>query len=166
MANETVKVLGMRAEVTVLVTGADGSQLVKQHVYSKSFSDGNGSEQVGAVWNDDSRLLNATNETLDLDGLTDFQGGSMSDNNGVKLLWIENLDTAAKMQIGGGDWAGTGMLLNDSTDIINILAGGFLLAVAPGSTAYTITASTGDGLKAASAVSTGNYKILAAFTNT
>lgn len=166
MASETVQVLSVEVKVRARVIGSDGAMMEKEHVYSRSFADGTGSTQVGAVWNDDTRSLASTTETLDLDGLVDFKGATMSDNNAVKMLYMENLNTTAgqKITIGGGDWAGGAMMLQDTTDKLRIGPGGLLLWVDPIDGA-TVTASTGDGLIVDSGSNTVAYKTMIGFDN-
>jgi len=166
MANETVQFVRVAVKISTLVTGSDGAQLVKSISYDKTFTDGTGTDQVGAVWNDDTRSLASTTETLDLDGLTDFKGATMSDNNAVKVFCIINNETATgkKLIVGGGDWAAATMMLVDSTDKINIGPGGILLAVSPVD-GYTVTASTGDGLLLDSGSNTVSFSPFIAFDN-
>lgn len=165
MANETVQQLRIELRITGLVTGHDGSQLRTLVDIDKAFGDGTAANQVGWVWADDTRALNTTTETLDLDGLADFKGATMSDNANVKVLFVQDLGSTAgqKLTLGGGDWAGTGSMLVDSSDKLNVQAGGFVLAVAPVD-GYTITASTGDGLLVESSASM-NYRVLLAGDN-
>lgn len=166
MANETVQYVSVEVKLRMRVTGSDGAALEKEHTYTRSFTDGTGTTQCGAAWNDDTRSLASTTETLDLDGLSDFKGATMSDNNAVKMLFIENLETTTgkKITIGGGDWAGTAMMLQDSTDKLRIGPGGLLLWVDP-IDGGTVTASTGDGLLVDSGSNTVAYKTAIAFDN-
>lgn len=171
MASETMTACYVKVEMGFVVQGSDGAQLVKTHTYQRTFSDGSGAEQAQTVWNDDARPLNATSETLDLDGLVDFKGATMSDNTGVRVLLVENLSTADRLTVGGGDWSGTAQMLTGSTDKINIGAGGLLLWVKPGTSGDTskgtITATSADGLTFNSGSdATGNYKIALVLTNT
>ena len=166
MANETVQAVKVEAKLTFYVTGADGAQLVKEHTYSHTFTDGTGTDQAGAVWNDDARSLAATTETLDLDGLVDFQGATMTDNNAVKVMWIENTSTTTgyKLTLGGGDWAGATRFLTDATDKCNVGPSGLLLAISPVD-GYAITASTGDGLLEDAGANTVTSKQVFVFDN-
>lgn len=147
MANETVGGLTLTVTLRGYVTGLDGARLLVDRTYEKSFSDGTGSGQVNWVWQDIERPLNTTSETLDLDGLTDFKGASMTDNNAIKIIWLEHTSTTATevMKAGGGDFAAAGGPLVDSSDKAATGPAGLLLFVNP-IDGWPITASSKDGL--------------------
>lgn len=168
MANETVQSVRVEIRITGLVTDStgDGARLVVLEEYDQTFSDGTGANQLGWVWHDSSRALNTTTETLDLDGLTDFRGQGMSDNNTVKIQYVRELGSTSgqKLTLGGGDWASSTGPLVDSSDKEVVQAGGVLLRIAPVN-GFPITASTGDGwLIEASANQT--YRVILAGDNT
>ena len=169
MANETVGGLQLVVTLRGYVAGLDGAMLRVEREYVCNFTDGTGNNQIGYVWQDTARALNATNETLDLDALTDFQGAAQTGcavAGGLKLIWIEHKSTTAAeiLSLGGGDLAGATGPLVDTSDLVRVGPKGFILWVSPYEGA-TITASTGDGLKVAV---TGNttYDITLAGRNT
>jgi hypothetical protein len=161
---ETVRFLRVEVKVSTVVVGDDGAKLQKTHVYDKTFSDGTSSNQVGNVWNDDSRSLAATSEELNLDGVSDFQGVATGFTN-VKVMMIENLDedTGDKITIGGAASNAFVNMFVDATDKMDIGPGGLFLYVNPVDGA-AITAGTGDLLKV-EAVDTSTYKILVSGDN-
>lgn len=166
MASETINGLVIKVQIYGSVIGTDG---VKQDVnILKEFniSEGTGINQIGAVYQDLTRGLNATTETLDLDGLTDFKGATMSDNNNVKFLYMfHNSSTpAAVLKVGGGDFAGAAGPLVDATDKMAIGPQGLILMVNP-IDGWGITASTKDGLLVETTTNT-TYDTLIGFDNT
>jgi hypothetical protein len=166
MAGETVQSFRIRVTLESVVLGPDGTRSVVVREYDKSFGDGTDANSIGYVWNDESRSLATTTETLDLDALVDFKGATMTDNNTVKVLWLEDLGSTSgqTLKMGGGDFAsGTGPLV-DSSDKLVCQAGGLVLMVAP-INGYPITASTGDGLTIESSAAM-NYRLTLAGDNT
>lgn len=163
MANETLDGLTIFVSVKGKVRGSDGAYKVVNFEKTYRFADGTGEDQIGAVWEDEVRALNNTNETLDLDALSDFKGATMSDNNRVKVALVENLsETAAQtLTIGGGDWVGPFV---DASDKLVVGPRGLVLIVSP-LDGYGITASTGDGLLVASNANL-SYRALLGFDNT
>ena len=166
MANETVQNFRVRVTLEAVVIGSDGARAVVLREYDKSFGDGTSANNLQWVWNDETRALATTNETLDLDGNVDFKGVALSDAVNVKVLWIEDLGstTGQQLNIGGGDFASATGPLVDTTDLMVCQAGGLVLMIAPVD-GYPITASTGDGLKITSNASM-NYRITLAGDNT
>jgi hypothetical protein len=128
--------------------------------YEYLFADGNGDNQVGAVWQDTSANLATTTRSLDLDGLGDFQGATMSTNSAAKVILIAHKGTTGNLIVGGGDFATP---FNDASDKVRVLPGGLLLMVSPYA-GYGITASTGDVLPIESTASV-DYDVLFAFKN-
>jgi hypothetical protein len=162
---ETVRSLRVQVLITGTVVGDDGAVLTVSEQYDKTFGEGTGTDQVGAVWQDKSRNLNATSENLDLDALTDFQGATMSTLANIGVFYLRNLDTNSgdKFTIGGAatnQWIG---MLVDGTDKIDIGPDGFMLCVSPVDK-FTITASTGDTLKV-EAADNSNYRLILAGDN-
>lgn len=167
MASETVIQFRVRILIEGLVTDStgDGARLVVLEDFDKTFTDGTGTDQIGWVWQDASRALNTTTETLDLDGLTDFRGQGMSDNNTVKFMYVRDLGSTSgqKLTLGGGDWASSTGPLVDSSDKEIVQAGGLVLRLAP-INGFPITASTGDGLLVESSAAM-NYRVILAGDN-
>lgn len=162
MANETVQGLEIRVTVKGRVKGLDGVFQDVDIDDSWSFTDGTAANQVGAVFLDKARSLAATNETLDLDGLSGVSG-SQSDNNNVKVTYVKNLSSTPgqDLTVGGGDWLGP---FADATDKIKVRAGGALLCIAP-LDGFPITASSGDGLRLENAA-TFTFNVFLGFDNT
>jgi hypothetical protein len=160
MANETVQQFYRRRVLQISVAGLDGNRLAPSSIDTTlSWTDGNGDNQLLQVWCDIGRALGATTETLDLDGLTDFQGGSTSGVTKLKYIFIKNNSTGT-MKIGGGDFTTP---FADASDKLLIPAGATLEIEIPSSTsAYAITASTGDGLLVELTVA-GTYDIVLGF---
>lgn len=160
-------VLGLRIKVTIdaHVAGDDGASLKRVVSYDEVFTDGTGAGNVGSVFYDDTRPLNATSEDLDLaGGLTDFQGAALALNN-LKVVYAENLDGDAgdtlKLKTGSANPV-TGLLGGTSPEL-TIYPGGFLLWVTPdeapavtGGSADTIAFETADN---------SNYRLLLAGDN-
>lgn len=166
MANETLQGLTIEVRIYGTVSGPDGSRLVVDESYKKTLTDGTGTDQAGFVWQDQTRPLNTTSESLDLDALTDFKGATMTDNANLKLMYFRNLDTDTgdHLLIGGAasnqfiNWVG------DATDKVKLGADGIILIVSPVD-GFAITASTGDLLKV-EAVDNSSYRAILAGDNT
>lgn len=161
--NETVEGLEIRVTVKGRIRGTDGAYQNVDYDRSWKFTDGTAANQIGAVWNDDTRNLNNTTETLDLDALPSAVSGAGNDANNVKFLLVENLSTTAgqDVTIGGGDWLGP---FADASDKIKARASGLVLVIAP-LDGFGITASTGDGLLMATSADV-NYRPIIGFDNT
>lgn len=157
-------VLGLTVRVTVVgsIVGDNGVRLPIDFTYEKMLTDGTGTNQIGNVFYKKARSLNNTNETIDLDGTTDFQGASTSTFNAVKLLLFTNNSTTAgdDLTIGGGDFVGP---FADASDKIKVGPGGLALIISPVD-GYAITATTGDGLLMATDYN-GTYDILLGVDN-
>jgi hypothetical protein len=115
------------------------------------FASGTGANQADRRWSSPGRALATTaSENLDLAGsLTDYRGQTITFAR-IKGIAIYNAGPAI-LQVGG---AASNAFINwvaNSSDIVNIRAGGLLLLLAPDATAYAVTASTGDILKLANA---------------
>lgn len=137
---ETVNYTRITVRIEVGVMGDDGAVITSDDTYRWEFANGTGQYQIGNVYSDRSRTINTTTASLDLDGLTDFQGASTSTFNNVKFLFALNQSETGDLIIGGGDWA---TMFGDSSDKVKVKPKGMLLAVAP-LDGYAITASTGD----------------------
>ena len=162
---ETVQGLTITVEIRGIVNGTDGAQLVVDESNTYVFSNGTGEDQVGYVWQDKARSLDTTTEDLNLDGLTDFQGATMTTNNNVAVMYIKNLDTDTGDRLVLGGAAANQMInwVQAANDQINIGADGLFLLISP-LDKYAITAATGDLLRV-EAVDTSTYDILIAGDN-
>ena len=162
---ETVQGLTVQVRIWGTVNGDDGAKLTVDETYTKTFSEGTGTNNIGYVWQDETRSLDTTSEDLQLDGLTDFQGATMSSNNNVKLLYVRNLDTTSGDYFrlggssGGNEWD-SGPLAA-AGDKIDIEPDGILLCVSPVD-GWGITAGDDLGMEAAD---TSTYRILLAGDN-
>jgi len=156
---ETVNALTVSVSLKGTVAGTDGALLKVDIVKEITFSDGTGTNQIGSVWQDLSRPLNATSEDLNLDGLSDFQGATNAITN-VGVFYMENLDedTGDKFTIGGASGNQFVGMITTATGTVDIGPGGFMLWVSPVDKG-AITATTGDLLKVLSA-DNSTYKIL------
>lgn len=168
MSAETVDNVVITVTIKGRVTGSDGAVLVINHQKEVVFTDGATSNQLGQVWQDQVRSLNATTENLDMVGSTnkDFQGNSL-DMTGVKLLYFENLDTDTGdyIDVGPDGTNGVPGIMAALGDKVRVQPGGFFLWVAPGVDSATVTASTGD-LIAVTAADNSTYKAIVGGKNT
>lgn len=167
MASETIDGLVIEISIKGRVLGSDG---VKQDIDIQkrfSFSDGTGASQLGQVWYDASRNVNATNEDLDVSGsaIKDFAGNNL-DMNAVGLIYLENLDTDTGDKFTVKQPAANGVpgIFTAAGDGIDVGPGGVLLWVSPTDKA-TVTAGTGDLINLAAA-DNSNCKILIGGDNT
>lgn len=166
MANETVQNLWVKVEIVGKVTGNDGSALTVNRVYEHYFTDGTSTDQIGQVFNGAARSLNATNEDLDVNGgLTDFKGAAL-DMTGVRLVYVENLDTDTGDTLTVKQPASNGVpgIFLAAGDGVTVQPGGLFLWVAPGVDKATVTASTGDLINVAAA-DNSTYNLILAGTN-
>jgi hypothetical protein len=154
---ETVNNLTIRVTITGSVAGDNGVRQPIDETYEKVFTDGTGTNQIGNVLWKDNRSLAATNETHDLDGMTDFQGASTSTFNNIKFMFFRNNSStsAEVLTVGGGDFSTP---FNAAADKVKIGPQGIFLLVSP-IDGYGITASTGDGLLVAHS-GTSTYDML------
>jgi hypothetical protein len=165
---ETVRSLRVQVIITGTVVGDDGAFLTVSEQYDKTFGDGTGTDQVGTVWQDKSRNLNATSEDLDLDALTDFQGATMSSLANIGMLYFRNLDedAADSFTLGGAAaqaWEGGTTPFFGAGDKISVGAGGVLLWISPVDKG-TIGAGTADTLKV-EAADNSDYRLIFAGDN-
>lgn len=161
-ANETVRAVRITVIIEGDVTGPDGALLPVSQTYRYGFQDGTGQNQLGSVRQDLDGSLATTSTTMDLDGVTDFTGATMSDTNNVKFMCIKHESDAGELVIGGGDFA---TWVSDPTDKIKIKPRGLFLLVAP-LDGYAVTASTGDVLAIESTGGTVAYKTIVGTDNT
>jgi hypothetical protein len=169
MSSETVNSLVVRVTVQGTVVSSNGAQQNVDYTYEQVFQDGTGNNQVqwiSAQYGSGARPLNATNETIDLDGVTDQFGVSGSDRVGLKLLLARFRDTTASatMSVGGGDFAGSTGPLLDSTDVVRTGPDGLFLWISPRDSA-TIASTADDGLKVALSTNS-SYDLILAGDNT
>ena len=165
---ETVQSLRVQVIITGIVIGDDGAKLVVNETYDKTFSEGTGTDQVGAVWQDKSRNLNATSEDIDLDALTDFQGATMSSLANLGLFYARNLDTDSGdgFTFGGAaanPWDGAGTPFEVAGGKIGLGADGIFLWVSPVDKG-AIGAGSADTLKVESQ-DNSNYRMILAGDN-
>jgi hypothetical protein len=158
---ETVGGLKVTVSIQGSVIGDDGALLKVDKEFVYRFTNGTGSNQVGNIWQDESRALNATSEDLNVDGITDFQGAATGFNN-LKLMCFKNLDTDTgdNLTIGG---ASSNQLVNwvsNGPDEVVVGPGGLFLLISPVD-GYGVTASTGDLLKLACNDNSTFYALLA-----
>lgn len=117
------------------------------------FTDGTGADQAKAVFTDTRTIAASSSESLDLDGLTDAFGNTIVGTK-IKAIAIQAASgNTNDVVVGGAASNQFASLFGDVSDTIKIKPGGFFMAVAPNSTGYAITASTGDTLKIANSSS-------------
>ena len=146
MANETVNIARIVQSLDILVSGLDGKKLAPGvTTVTTAFSDGTGDGQVTQVYADFG--VDGTSTTHDLDGLTDFQGGTTAGVTKLKMMYFNNLSTTTSLTIGGGDFAA---FVADASDKIVIPPESSMLIVCRKG-GYTITATSADGLTVVSA---------------
>ncbi len=154
----------VRTTVEVRITsrrdaGADLSKQVDDlnFVYTKTFTNGTGNNQVDTTFHDKRTLSGA--QQIDLSGGLTFMGDAQSFAD-VRLLAIHNRSTVAaeKISLGSGinawlNWVGT------ITDIVKVEPSGFFLLVAP-LDGYAVVAGTGDILNVDPDSGTPDYDII------
>ena len=131
-------------------------------LYSQVMASGTGANQMNMLWHDQRSLAATTGEDLDLAGsLVNSFGVTMTFVR-VKFLYIGAASANnGLIQVGGA--AGNQFInwVADSSDIVNVRAGGFACFFAPDATAYAVTATTGDILKVYnSGAAAGTYDII------
>lgn len=116
-------------------------------LFTQTFENGTGTGQANKMWSDTRTLADNTSESLDLAGsLTDSFGAAITFAK-IKAIIIRNKSTTQALAVGG---AASNQFINwvaNSSDIINIPAGGMFMLTAPAG--FAVTASTGDLLKIA-----------------
>ena len=115
-----------------------------------TWASGTGASQADTIWTDTRTLTASSTEDLDLAGtLTNALGTTVTFAE-VAAIYIFAADANTNnVQVGG---AASNQFINwvaNNSDIVNIRPGGMMLLVAPDSTAYAVTAGTGDLLKIA-----------------
>jgi hypothetical protein len=111
-------------------------------------ANGTGANQADLIWHDQRTLSSGANEELDLAGsLVDAFGTTLTFARIKAIVIYAASDNGALIQVGGAASNGFINWVADSTDIINVRAGGTFALIAPDATAYAVTAGTGDLLK-------------------
>lgn len=163
MAASLVATLSMRTQAQVS-NPLDLSSLadVLNQLMEISFANGTGAGQANKMWSDRRTLADSSSESLDLaGGLTDSFGASITFTS-IKAIVIKNRSSSQQLAIGG---AASNQFINwvaNSSDIVNVPAGGLFVLVAPTAAGFAVTASTGDLLKVANgaAGSATDYDII------
>lgn len=169
MASETIDGLYIRIEIKGVVRSStyDGAQQTVNIVREWTFSDGTGTDQVGQVFYDASRTLNATNEDLDVSGSTQKDGfGGALDMTGLKVIYVENLDTDTGDTVKVKQPASHGVpgIFLAAGDGLNVLPNGAFFWISPGPDVATVTAGTGDLINVETA-DNSSYRVLLAGKN-
>lgn len=157
---ETVLGLRVQVRITGRIVGDDGAVLDIDETYDETFDDGTGSDQLGSVWQDKTRPLNATSEDLDVQGgLNDFQGAALA-LNPIKLLYMRNLDedTGDTLKLKQGSANPVTTILGGTGPTVTIGPKGILLLVSP-IDGYATTAGSADKI-AAETADNSNYRII------
>lgn len=145
-------------------------------VYVKLFDEmtnGTGSDQANKIYADTNTILAGARNTIDLAGsVSDVYGDTITFTK-IKGIILKNTSTtAAVLALGGGsDGAGTNAFdtwirsaagggAGDGSEQVLVRAGGFVMFYTPDSTAYAVTAGTGDILGIVeTATLAGSYEI-------
>jgi len=111
-------------------------------------TDGTGANQMDIIWHDQRTLAATTSENLDLAGsLTDTYGTTLTFVK-VKFIYVGAATAnGGLIQVGG---AASNAFVNwvaNSSDIIQVRAGGAFILYTPDATGYAVTAGTDDILK-------------------
>ena len=169
MANETIN--GLRVTVTIKgsVSGTEGTRQDVDITYDRTFTDGTGTNQVGAMFYDATRAIAQAGEDMDLTGsssYTDFKGIAL-DLNSVAVFYLENLDTDTGDSVTITRPAAAGMTgMQAASDVTTVQPGGLYLWIAPIDKAV-VTGTTADLVNLAATDASGsNVKILIAGDNT
>jgi hypothetical protein len=112
---------------------------------SFSFAHGTAANQADRAWSDRRTLAASASESLDLAAsLTDVFGATITFAR-IRALLIEAASTNSNNVVVGG--AASNAFVNwvsDATDKLVVRPGGAFLLVAPDTTGYAVTATTGD----------------------
>lgn len=120
--------------------------------YDKSTNMPNGTAagQADLMWSDQRTLAPSASESLDLAGTLVGALGNTLTFARVKAIVIRAADgNTNDLLVGGAASNGFASWVGDPTDKVKIKPGGMLVLVAPGATAYPVTAGTGDQLQVA-----------------
>jgi len=112
-----------------------------------SFTHGTGANQANQIWTDTRTISASSSEDLDLAGVLTSPLGTTLTFTKIKAIIIAASANNTNNVVVGGD---TNALINwvgNANDVVNIRPGGFICLTAPDSTAYGVTASTGDILQ-------------------
>lgn len=145
---ETVKFLRIRVVAEYAVDGDDGASLVSQDLYTADFENGTSSNQVGNVWVDKTRNLNATSEDIDVfNDIDDFQGQPAGFNN-LKVLMLKNLDedSGDNFVLSPGSGNPITTILGGTSPTLTVGPGGLLLLVNP-IDGYAVTDGSADEIR-------------------
>ncbi len=123
--------------------------------YSKTiqFSNGTGANQANQIWTDTRQIAASTTEDLDLAGVLVSPLGTTLTFTKVKAIIVYAHSTNTNNIVIGGDANGLVNWVGNANDVVNIRPGGFICLTAPDSTAYAVTAATGDILQIANSSS-------------
>jgi len=108
---------------------------------------GTGADQADLIWHDTRTINAATNDDLDLAGVLQDAFGNVLTFARVKLLYVYNKSTDMTLTIGPAASNGFSTPFGGTTPSVNIKPGGIFLLIAPGATAYAVTAGTADQLR-------------------
>lgn len=169
MANETINGLKLTVTIVGRVVGSDGTAQDVDITYEKTFTDGTGSNQVGAWFYDATRTIAQAGEDVDLNGSASYPDfkGSVLDLNSMALFYCENLDVDTGDSVSVTRPAANGVTgMQAASDVTTVGPAGLLLWVSPVDKA-TVTAGTADLINLAAADAAGSaVKLLIAGDNT
>lgn len=117
---------------------------------SNTLANGTGAGQADLLWTDNRTLAASASESLDLAGTLTGAFGATLTFARVKALIIRAADgNTNDLLVGGAASNGFASWVGDPTDKVKIKPGGTFALIAPGATAYPVTAGTGDLLQVA-----------------
>lgn len=123
------------------------------YTYNMLLTDGTGANQAKQIWTDTRTLTASSTENLDLSGtLVNALGVTLVFTKIKAVIVVADSGNTNNVNVGGAA-SNTMLLFGDPTDIVPVRPGGMFALTAPDSTAYAVTAATGDILKVANSSS-------------
>jgi len=118
--------------------------------YKQEFAwpDGTGADKADLVWHDQRQLAASANEELDLAGvLTDAFGTTLTFAKVTALVVFAKKTNTNNVIVGGAAANALATMFSDASDKAVVRPGGLVAFIARDTTAYAVTAGTGDKLK-------------------
>lgn len=120
------------------------------YAQSISITNGTGANQANMIFTDTRTLTASSSEDLDLaGGLTDAYGAAITFTKIKGIIVSASSNNTNNVIVGGDGSAAFVNWVGDATDTIVVRPGGTFALFAPDSTAYAVTATTGDILQIA-----------------
>ncbi len=136
------------SQVATIDLGSGSYPLAK--VYTTLFSTGSGANQANKLFSDQRTLSASASEDLDLNGsLTDAFGQTLTFTKVRGVIISAAAGNTNNVIVGNASANGAALFFGATTHTATIRPGGMLAVTAPDSTAYGVTAGTGDLLHVA-----------------